>query len=133
MYCFIRPTGFQIPAYSFISTKLKLNTSKNNIFLSIPHHSVSRSFLSSSVSLSSILSPFRLRSVFRCIRSTCLTFLAAHPAPSQLSFRPIPILSLLVFASESRHHFPFFRALSPHVHRNSLCLASHAHYCIWIL
>jgi hypothetical protein len=48
----------------------------------------------------------------------------AHPAPSLLSFRTIPVLSLLVAASESRHHFPPFRALSPQVHRNILCHAS---------
>jgi hypothetical protein len=33
-----------------------------------------------------------------------LTLRSAHPAPSRLLFRPIPITSLLVPASESRHH-----------------------------
>jgi hypothetical protein len=33
-----------------------------------------------------------------------LTLRSAHPAPSLLLFRPIPVLSLLVHASESRHH-----------------------------
>jgi hypothetical protein len=51
------------------------------------------------------------------------TLLAAHPAPSLLSFRPIPVLSLLVPAFKSCHHFPLFRALSPQVHRNILCHA----------
>jgi hypothetical protein len=91
---------FTLRAFRFLHTALskqnynskKLNTSKNNIFLSIPHPSVSRSFLSSS----SILSPFRLRSIFllapfvplsHFVASAShvldrLTFLAAHPALS---------------------------------------------------
>jgi hypothetical protein len=53
-----------------------------------------------------------------------LTLLSAHPAPSLLVFRPVPVLSLLVPASKPCHHFPLFRALSPQVHRNILCRAS---------
>jgi hypothetical protein len=99
--------------------------SQHNIFNSYSHPSLSLSFLSCSTPLSSILSPFRLRSVFPPLLSLPLahfvaaaphvlyrlTLLAAHPAPSLFSFRPIPVLSLLVSASESRHHFPLFRAL----------------------
>jgi hypothetical protein len=43
---------------------------------------------------------------------------------SSLSVQYLFSLSLFVPASESRHHFPFFRTLSPQVHRNILCHAS---------
>jgi hypothetical protein len=38
----------------------------------------------------------------------CLSFLKAHSAPSFLSFHPIPVFSLLIPTSKSRHHFSFF-------------------------
>jgi hypothetical protein len=43
----------------------------------------------------------------------CLSLLVAHSAPSFLSFRPIPVLSLRVPTSESCHHFSFSCTLSP--------------------
>jgi hypothetical protein len=52
-----------------------------------------------------------------------LSLLTAHPAHSFLLLHPVPVLSLLVPTSKSRHHFPFFRALSPQIHRNILCHA----------
>jgi hypothetical protein len=44
----------------------------------------------------------------------------AHSTPSFLSFHPIPVFSLLIPTSESRHHFPLFCTLSQ-VRRNFLC------------
>jgi hypothetical protein len=95
--CCICPSGFQIPDY-----KYKINNSKPLSFLFFP---------SSSISLSSILSPFRLHSVFllvplfplslsfRYIHSTCaqlsLSLLTSHSAPSFLSFHISPIIFLL--------------------------------------
>jgi hypothetical protein len=62
---------------------------------------------------------------FRYIHSTCaqlsLFLLVAHSAPSFLSFRPIPVFSLLVSTSISRHHFSLFCTVSPQVLRNFLC------------
>jgi hypothetical protein len=49
-----------------------------------------------------------------------LSFLVAHPAPSFFFFRPIPVLSLFIPTSESRHHFSLSRILPPQVHRNIL-------------
>jgi hypothetical protein len=83
------PTGFQIPynlKKKYINiTEQKMaipKISQHNIFSSYSHPSLSLSFLSSSTALSSILSPFRLCSVFLAapfppshsfpgIRSTC--------------------------------------------------------------
>jgi hypothetical protein len=42
-----------------------------------------------------------------------LSLLIAHSAPSFLSFRPIPIFSLLVPTSESRHYFSFSCTFPP--------------------
>jgi hypothetical protein len=42
----------------------------------------------------------------------CLCFLVAHSAPSLLSFRAIPVFSLLVPTSKSHHHFSISLALS---------------------
>jgi hypothetical protein len=52
-----------------------------------------------------------------------ISLLTAHPAHSFLLLHPVPVLCLLVPTSKSRHHFPFFRALSPQIHRNILCHA----------
>jgi hypothetical protein len=93
-------------------------------FLSIPHPFLLPFCLSFSISLSSILSPFCLHSVFlpipfapslsfRYIHSTCAQLsLSPRSTPSFFSFRPIPVLSLLVPTSKSRHHFSFFCTLS---------------------
>jgi hypothetical protein len=40
---------------------------------------------------------------------------------SFLSFHPVPVLSLLVPTSKSRHNFSFFCTLSPQLLRNFLC------------
>jgi hypothetical protein len=71
-----------------------------------------RSFLSLSLS-------------FHYIHSTwaqfSLSLFIAHSAPSFLSFHPIPVFSLLIPTSKSRHHFSFFCTLSPQVFQNFLC------------
>jgi hypothetical protein len=50
-----------------------------------------------------------------------LSLLIAHSARSFLSFHPIPVFSLLVPTSESRHHFSLSCTLSPQVLLNFLC------------
>jgi hypothetical protein len=63
----------------------------------------------------------------------CLFLLIAHSAPF-LSFYPIPIFSLLVPTSKSRHHFSFFCSLSPQVPPQfPLLYTSHSFCCTWIL
>jgi hypothetical protein len=42
----------------------------------------------------------------------CLSLLIAHSAPCFLSFRLIPVFSLLVRTTKSRHHFSLFCTLS---------------------
>jgi hypothetical protein len=106
------------------------------MFLSIPHPFLFAFCPSSSISLSSILSPFRLHSVFFPVPFSpslshfatsiphvlnCLSLLIAHSAPSFLSFHPVPVFSFLVPTYKSRHHFSFFCTLSPQVLRNFLC------------
>jgi hypothetical protein len=80
------------------------------------------------MSLSSILSPFRLHSIFLPASFPpsshfatsiphvldYLSLLIAHSARSFLSFHPIPVFSLLVPTSESRHHFSLSCTLSPY-------------------
>jgi hypothetical protein len=58
--------------------------------------------------------------------ATCLTVLASPPATSLFFFRPIPVLSLLVPTSESRHHYSLSHTLSslPIVLRFSYSLSS---------
>jgi hypothetical protein len=51
----------------------------------------------------------------------CLSLLIAHSAPSFLSFQPIPVFSLLLPTSESRHHLFLSCTLSPQVLWNFLC------------
>jgi hypothetical protein len=89
---------------------------------SLPHSSRSLFFLSPSISLSSISLPSSLHISPRSLLSFSLisphvfyrrTVLASPPAPSLFSFRPIPVLSLLVPTSESRHHFSLSHTLSP--------------------
>jgi hypothetical protein len=90
---------------------------------SIPHPFHSLSFPSSCISLSSILSPFHLHSIFLPVPFPlslshfatsiphvldCLSLLKAHSTPSFLS-----VFSLLVSTSESRHHFSFSCTFSP--------------------
>jgi hypothetical protein len=92
-----------------------------------------------SISLSSVLSPFHLHSVFlsvpfspsltfRYIYSTCAQlFLSPHRTFCIffLSFHPIPASSLLVAPSKSPHHFPFSCTLLPrYLLRNFLCHTS---------
>jgi hypothetical protein len=79
---------------------------------------------SSSISLSSILSLFRLHSVlFSYINSTCAQLsLSPHRAfCTFFSFRPIPDFSLLVPTSKSRHNFSFFCTLSSQLLGNFFC------------
>jgi hypothetical protein len=71
-----------------------------------------RSFLSLSLSHFATFIPHVLN---------CLSFLIAHSAPCFLSFRLIPVSSLLNPTSKSRHHFSFFCTLSPQVFQNFLC------------
>jgi hypothetical protein len=100
-----------------------------------------------SISLSSILSPFHLHSVFlpvpffpslsfRYIYSTCAQ-LSFSPHGTFciffLSFHPIPVFSLLVARSKSPHHFPFSCAFSPQVPTPEFPLSYISLYCIWIL
>jgi hypothetical protein len=96
--------------------------------LPIPHPFLFLSFPSSSISLSSILSPFHLHLVFLPVPfSPSLSFLYIHSQLSLsphstfctffLSFHPIPVFFLLVLTSKSRHHSSFF---SPQVLRNFL-------------
>jgi hypothetical protein len=124
-------TGFPTLAYAVLSKKNK-NPKKKFCLFPTP-------FLFPSVPLFSYLfhpshlpsvfiqyfSPLFLSFSFRYIHSTCaqlsLSLLLAHSAPSFLSFRPIPVFSLLVFTSKSRHHFSFFCTVSPQVLRNFLC------------
>jgi hypothetical protein len=49
-----------------------------------------------------------------------VSFFIAHSAPSLLSFHSIPVFSLLVPTTKSRHHFSFFYTLSFQVLRNFL-------------
>jgi hypothetical protein len=93
------------------------------------------SFPSPSISLSSILSPFRLHSVFSLFLSLSLSHFAtsiphvlnflslliAHSGPSFLSFRPIPALSLHLPTSKSGQNFSLSYTFSPQVLRNFLC------------
>jgi hypothetical protein len=51
----------------------------------------------------------------------CLSLLIAHSAPCFLSFRLIPVFSLLVPTTKSRHHFSLFCTLSLQALRNFLC------------
>jgi hypothetical protein len=76
----------------------------------MPHLFPSLFFPPSSISLSSILSPFRLHSVFLHVPLS---------SPFFLSFHPIPVFSLLV--PTSRHHFPFSYTISSQILRNFLC------------
>jgi hypothetical protein len=100
---------------------------------SIPHPFHSLSFPSSSISLSSILSPFHLHSIFLPVPFPlslshfatsiphvldCLSLLKAHSTPSFLC-----VFSLLVSTSESRHHFSFSCTFSPHVLRPAFPLS----------
>jgi hypothetical protein len=126
-----------------IYLKIKITIQKK-MFLSIPHPFLFSFCPSFSISLSSIISPFRLHSVFFPSLShfatsiphvlNCLSLLIAHSAPSFLSFRPVPVFSFLVPTSKSRHHFSFFSTLSPQVLRNFLCHIHtfHTSCCIWI-
>jgi hypothetical protein len=50
-----------------------------------------------------------------------VSLLTAHSAPSFLSFRPIPVFSLLVPTTKSRDDLSFFCTLFPQVLRNFLC------------
>jgi hypothetical protein len=63
---------------------------------------------------------------FRYIHSTrarlSLSLFITHSAPSFLSFHPIPVLSLLVPTSKSRHHFSLSCTLSPQVYIDSFLL-----------
>jgi hypothetical protein len=95
-------------------------------FLSIPHpffcHSVSPfpypfqpSYLPSV--FIQYFSPFLSLPLSHFATSTphvlnCFSPLVVHSAPSFFSFRPIPVLYLLVPTSKSRHHFSFFCTLS---------------------
>jgi hypothetical protein len=54
----------------------------------------------------------------------CLSLLIVHSASSFLPFRPIPVFSLLVPTSESRHHFSLSCTLSSQILRNFLCFSS---------
>jgi hypothetical protein len=87
---------------------------------------------SSSFSISPF--PFSPSLSLRYIHFTCarlsLSFLIAHSAPSFLSFRPIPVFSLLVATSESRHHFSFSCTLTPEFPQS---YTSHPPSYIWIL
>jgi hypothetical protein len=49
---------------------------------------------------------------FHMIVLDCLSLFIAHSAPSFLSFHPIPVFSLLLPTSKSRHHLSFFCTLS---------------------
>jgi hypothetical protein len=69
-----------------------------------------RSFLSLSLSFGYIHSTWAQFS---------LSLFIAHSAPSFLSFHPIPVFSLLIPTSKSRHHFSFFCTLSPRYSRIS--------------
>jgi hypothetical protein len=81
---------------------------KNNVSFSILSHLFHIS-VSSILSLLSI-SPrsFPSLSLISLHVLDHLTLLAAHPAPSLFSFSLIPVLSLLVPTSASRHHFLSF-------------------------
>jgi hypothetical protein len=112
-----------------VSSKIKIT-----ICLFIPHPFLFPFCSSCSISFSSILSPFHLHSVFLplplspslsfpYIHSTCAQLspsLIAPYAPSFLSFRPLPVFSLLIPTSKSRHHFSLLCTLSPQILRNFL-------------
>jgi hypothetical protein len=111
---FICPTGSQIPDY--IIKNVKITIPKNNIFVPVPHPFPFLFLPCSSMSLSSIFSPSVFIQYFSPFRSLPLSHFAtfiphvliAHPAPFFLSFHPIPVFSLLVPTSKSRHYFSFF-------------------------
>jgi hypothetical protein len=88
------------------------------LFLSISHPFLFLFFLSYSIYLSSFPSSFSISPCSFLSLSlislqsiphvpNCLSRLIANSAPSFLSFRPVPVFSLLVPTSKSRHHFSF--------------------------
>jgi hypothetical protein len=137
---FIRKLGhynalFALRAFGFLITNRKITIPKI-IFFPIPHPFLFLLFSASSISLSSILSPFRLHSVFLPVPFSsslshfatsiphvlnCPSLLIAHSALSFLFFHPIPLFYLLVPTSKSRHHFSFFCSLSLQVLQNFPC------------
>jgi hypothetical protein len=84
-------------------------------FFPIPHLFLFLSILSFSISfIHSISLPSSFSSLSPSLSlSLSLSFLSfrslliPHAAPSFLSFHPMPVFSLLVPTSKSRHHFPF--------------------------
>jgi hypothetical protein len=108
-------------------SKHKNNNSKKKFFLSIPHLFLFLFCPSCSIYLISLLSSFSISprsflslsviSPHPCARSS-LSLLVAHSAPSLFSFPSIPVLSLLIPTSKSRHHFSC--TFSPQVLRNFL-------------
>jgi hypothetical protein len=102
---FLITTKIQFQKLTFFSHSLPLSFSILALLFHIsfihpislpPSLSISPSPLPSFLSFRRIHSPRARSSLF---------FLAAHPSPSLFSFRPIPVLSLLVPTSKSRHHF----------------------------
>jgi hypothetical protein len=108
------PYGLSDSCFQFY-LKIKI-TILNETFFFVPHPFLFPFCPSFSISLSSIVSIFRLRSVFlpvpfspslsfHYIHSTSaqlsLFLLTAHSTPSFLSFHPIPVFSILVPISKS--------------------------------
>jgi hypothetical protein len=106
------PTGFPIPVVQLCLNRNYNSHKENNIFFSISHSFPSIFFLSSSISLSSILSSFRLCSV-----------LLPAPFPPSLSLSWQHIVHLL--SSPSRQ-FLFSISSFPHLHLAVIFSLSHS-------
>jgi hypothetical protein len=116
----IQDALFALRVLRFLITNIKIKFQKCTFFLS---------FLSSSTSLSSILSPFRLHSVFLLVPFSLISLSISHVLNCLFFYStlctffalfPIPVFSLLVPTTKSRHHFSFFYTLSFQVLRNFL-------------
>jgi hypothetical protein len=106
------PTGFPIPVVQLCLNRNYNSHKENKIFFSIPHIFPSIFLLSSSISLSSILSSFRLCSV-----------LLPAPFPPSLSLSSQHIVHLL--SSPSRQ-FLFSISSFPHLHLAVIFSLSHS-------
>jgi hypothetical protein len=140
---FICPTGFRLQ----LCINIKITILKNSIFISIPHLFLFLFFPSSSISFSSILSPFRLHSLFLPIPFLpFLSFRYIHFTCARLSLSThttfcifFPLLSSnTCFSLSSFPHLNFaiiflLHFLSPGTPEFPLSYTSHTCCCIWIL
>jgi hypothetical protein len=117
------------------------NSQKKIIFISIPHPFFFLFFPSSSISLSSILSPFRLHSVFLPVSFfPSLSFRYIHSTCAQLSLSPHSTFCSFQFLF-SLSSFPHLltiilllsHSLSPDTPEFPLSYTSHTPCGLWIL